>query len=84
MGLHRQAVELGLARAGAGGRLDFVAQAERARARGRRAGALFFWLLRERKTLFITQADEGEAAQRAPLSEDERFVVACPRWPRSG
>lgn len=62
--LYRQAIGLGLARAGEGGRLDFVALAERARVRGRRAGALFFWLLRERKTTFITQADEDEAARR--------------------
>ena len=30
----------------------------------RRAGALFFWLLRERKCAFITQHDEDEAARR--------------------
>ncbi len=101
--LYRQAVEAGLAKAGEGGRLDFLALAERARARGHRSGALLFWLLREGKTTFITQADEDEASRRLkehlfgdlrpreqwggdasmppapPLSDDERFVVACIR-----
>lgn len=62
--LHRQAVELGLARDGEGGRLDFVSLAERAIARAERPGAMFFWLLRENQTAFITQADEDEAARR--------------------
>ena len=62
--LHRQAAELGLVSASESGRLDFLSLAERARARGKRAGALFYWLLRERKYSFITQADEEEAASR--------------------
>jgi len=62
--LHQQAVALGLARPGEPGRLEFVSLAERARSRGRRAGALFYWLLRERKTVFITLADEDEAQRR--------------------
>lgn len=62
--LYRQACELGLAGRSDAGRLDFLSLAERARCRGRRAGALFFWLLRERKTAFITHADEEEAARR--------------------
>lgn len=62
--LHKQAVKLGIAKAGEGGRLEFLAMAERARARGNKAGALFFWLLRERKSLFITQSDEDEANRR--------------------
>ncbi len=62
--LHRQAVELGLAKNGEGGRLDFVSLAERARTRGKNPGAMFFWLLRDKKTAFITQADEDEAARR--------------------
>jgi len=41
-----------------------VAMAERARARGERAGALFYWLLRERKTAFITQHCEDRAQRR--------------------
>lgn len=62
--LHTQAVKLGIARAGEGGRLEFLAMAERARARGNKAGALFFWLLKERKSMFITQSDEDEANRR--------------------
>jgi len=62
--LHRQAVVIGLASDSESGRLDFLALAERARARGKRAGALFFWLLREKKTVFITNADEERAAGR--------------------
>jgi hypothetical protein len=62
--LYRQAVAIGLARPSEAGRLDFLALAERARAHGKRAGALFYWLLREKKTLFITQADEDAAADR--------------------
>ncbi|UYV12366.1 MAG: hypothetical protein NCW75_13840 [Phycisphaera sp.] len=62
--LHGQATKFGLWPAGEAARLDFVALAERARARGRRAGAMFYWLLRERKTVFITQHDEDRAARR--------------------
>jgi hypothetical protein len=62
--LHDQAIRIGIAGSGEAGRLDFLALAERARMHGRRAGALFFWLLRERKTEFITQAAEDEAARR--------------------
>ncbi len=62
--LHRQACELGLANTSEAGRLNFLALAERARARGRRAGALFYWLLREQKFAFITHHDEDEAARR--------------------
>jgi len=62
--LHHQAVECGLAVAGEGGRLDFVALAERARSRGKDPGAYFYWLLRERKTGFITQHEEDLASKR--------------------
>lgn len=62
--LYTQALELGLAAKGEAGRLDFVSLAERARARGTRSGALFYWLLRERKTAFITQHDEDRAIER--------------------
>lgn len=62
--LYRQAVTIGLAKPSEAGRLDFLALAERARAHGKRAGALFYWLLREKKTVFITQADEDAAADR--------------------
>lgn len=62
--LHRQAVKLGLSTASEAGQLDFMAFAQRARMSGKRAGgggALFFWLLREQKTQFITHATEEEA-----------------------
>ncbi len=62
--LYEQAVGLGLASDSEAGRLEFVAMAERARRRGRRPGALFLWLLRERKTEFVTHSDEEEAARR--------------------
>lgn len=61
--LHRQACAIGLASSSEAGRLDFMALAQRARCRGRRAGAMFYWLLRERKTAFITLADEDQANQ---------------------
>jgi hypothetical protein len=62
--LHQQAAAIGLVGGSDAGRLDFLALAERARSRGRRAGALFYWLLRERKFSFITHADEEAAARR--------------------
>jgi len=64
--LHAQAVKAGLANPSEAGRLDFVALAQRARMSGRKAGgggALFFWLLREKKTQFITHATEEEAGR---------------------
>lgn len=61
--LHQQACSLGLASTSEAGRLDFIAMAQRARCRGKRAGALFFWLLREKKTAFITHSDEEDAAR---------------------
>ena len=62
--LWRQAIDLGLSDASEASRLNFFALAERARARGKRAGALLFWLLSRKKTMFITQIDEDRAAQR--------------------
>lgn len=62
--LHGQATKLRLWPVGEAARLDFVALAERARTRGRRAGAMFYWLLRERNTVFITQHDEDSASRR--------------------
>lgn len=62
--LHRQACTAGLANASEAGRLEFMALAERARCRGSKPGAMFFWFLRERKSEFITLADEDEAARR--------------------
>lgn len=62
--LYRQAIAIGLAKPSEAGRLDFLALAERAKSHGKRAGALFFWLLREKKTLFITQSEEDAAVTR--------------------
>lgn len=62
--LHEQACALGLSTRSEHGRIEFLSFAERARHRGRRAGALLFWLLRERKSAFITQHDEDEASIR--------------------
>ena len=62
--LHEQAVRLGLSDDSEASRLDFVSLAERARARGERAGAMFYWLIRERKTAFITQHCEDQAQRR--------------------
>ncbi len=64
MELHAQAVALGLAHRGGAGTLDFLSLANRARVRGKNPGGLFMWLLRERKTDFITLADEEVAAKR--------------------
>ena len=62
--LYRQAIGIGLAKPNEAGRLDFLALAEHAKGHGKRAGALFFWLLREKKTMFITQAEEDAAVTR--------------------
>lgn len=62
--LHRQASALGMISASEAGRLDFLSMAERARARGRKAGALLYWLVSNRKSEFITHADEEQAARR--------------------
>lgn len=59
--LHRQAVAIGLACASPAGRLDFLSMANRARTRGHKPGALLIWLLKERKTEFITHSDEDAA-----------------------
>lgn len=65
--LREQAIKLGFDFAGEGGELDFLALANRARARGHRPGAIFFDLIKNRRTAFITIVDE-EAA-RAQLRE---------------
>jgi|GEM_PF-4917888 len=61
--LHAQAVKIGLASPTESGRLDFLALAQRARMHGKRGGALFFYLLRENKTGFITLGAEDEASR---------------------
>lgn len=86
--LHRQAIVLGLASGSEAGRLDFMALAQRARCRGKRAGALFYWLLRERKQAFITHADEEDAARllrehyNGPRSQDREWWGGEPPAPR--
>ena len=62
--LYRQACTIGLAKPSEVGRMEFFALAERARSRGKRPGAMFYWLIREQKTAFITLHDEDEAARR--------------------
>jgi len=62
--LYEQAIGIGVAKPGEAGRLEFLALAERARMHGRRAGALLFYLLRERKAAYITQCAEDEARRR--------------------
>lgn len=73
--LHEQAVEAKLSWAGEDGLLEFVALAERARARGKEPEALFAWLLRKGKFEFITQADEDAANTRIK----EHFNPPLPR-----
>lgn len=62
--LHSQAVKLGISSPSEAGRLEFLAFAERARARGKKPGALLFALLRDKRSAFITLSDEDEAARR--------------------
>lgn len=62
--LHRQAVAIGLACDSPAGQLDFLSMANRARTRGHKPGALLIWLLKERKTEFITNADEDAARKQ--------------------
>mgnify|MGYP001482767323 CR=1 FL=1 len=64
LSLYDQAVEQRLVSASEGGRFDFLALAERARARGRNPGGLFKWLLVNGRFDYITQADEDAAQAR--------------------
>lgn len=64
LNLHDQAIAAGLIDRSEASQLDFLAYAERARAHGTRPGALFMWLLRGKRTKFITQADEDAAHAR--------------------
>jgi len=76
--LHRQAGELGMWPQSEAGRMDFLALAERARTRGKRAGALFYWLIREHRTDFITLHDEDEAAARYRKHRDGPTIRTAP------
>lgn len=68
--LHRQAVGRGWSSDSEAGRLDFLAFAERARARGNNPGGLLRWLLVNRRTEFITNADEDAAVERLRALRD--------------
>lgn len=59
--LRRQAIALGFAFKGASGELDFLALANRARTRGSNPSALFFDLISNHRTAFITITDEEMA-----------------------
>ena len=62
--LYRQAIEKDWAVDSEAGQLEFLALAERARAKGKDAARLFAWLLRHNRRDFITQSDEDAAAHR--------------------
>lgn len=64
LALREQAIAVGLINSSEASLLEFFAYAERARAHGARPGALFMWLLRGKRTEFITQADEDAAHAR--------------------
>lgn len=61
LSLYEQAVRKGLAQAGEGGRLDFIALVERATTHGREAIRLFSWLLHRKRFNWISDADEDRA-----------------------
>ena len=82
--LHRQACAIGLSSPSEAGRIAFLSLAERARSRGSRAGALFFWLLRERKYEFITQHDEDEASRRIRELHNGPSVQPRQEWGGEG
>ncbi len=62
--LRQQAIALGMAFQGELGEHDFLALANRARTRGRKPAALFFDLISNHRTAFITIADEEEGRRR--------------------
>lgn len=62
--LHRQATAIGEWGRGEGSELDFLAMAERARARGREPARLLRDLIRNRRFAFVTNADEDRARER--------------------
>lgn len=63
-------VGVGLAEDCEAGQVAFFCLAERARSRGKRPGALFTWVLREKKLEFITQVDE-----EGPHGDCKRYVM---------
>ena len=82
--LHTQAVGLGLSSSSQAGLLDFVCFAERARSKGKKAGALFFWLVNNNKTEFITQSDEDQASRRLRELMNGPSVKPQQRWGGQG
>jgi len=82
--LHTQAVGLGIASSSQAGVLDFVCFAERARSKGKKAGALFFWLVSNNKTEFITQSDEDQASRRIRELHNGPSVKPRQEWGGQG
>lgn len=89
LSLYEQAVAKGLAHAGEGGKLDFIALVERATTHGREAIRLFSWLLHRKRFNWISDADEdrarswmryhaeGSAARRKP---EAAWPLPTPAW----
>lgn len=71
--LHRQAVKAGDWGRGEGSELEFLAMAERARARGREPARMLRWLVANNKFEFVTNADEDRARVRLSQHRRETF-----------
>ena len=80
--LHRQAIAAGLAHGGGAGQLDFFAMANRARARGHNPGGLLRWLLVNKRTDYITIADEEAARRRISEHHNGPFVSSREAQPK--
>lgn len=72
LALYEQAVVKGLISRSDASLLDFMAYAERARARGGRPGALFTWLVTKAKREFISAVDDERAAERLRTHRNSR------------
>ena len=81
--LHRQAIDAGIAHGGGAGQLDFFAMANRARARGHNPGGLLRWLLVNKRTDFITIADEEAARRRISEHHNGPFVSSREAQPKT-
>ena len=79
--LYRQATHAGIIDTSEASELTFLAFAERARAHGTRPGALFTWLLRGKRTQFITQADEDAAHVRLREHRNAQGAIGKEGWP---
>ena len=80
--LHRQAIAAGIAHGGGAGQLDFFAMANRARARGHNPGGLLRWLLANKRSDYITIADEEAARRRISEHHNGPFVSSREARPR--